>query len=184
MTAKPQSILLIGDPRLRQISAPVTAIDAALKREIEALFATLAQFRQEHGFGRAIAAPQVGIAKRMIAMDLGDGPFMVINPEIAWASSEMFTLWDDCMSLPGVLIKVRRHRSVTVDYVNENFDRAVFKEAPPELAELLQHEIDHLDGVLFSDRMTEDKAVIASAMRDVAAPEPTMPNPATQNPAT
>src|ERR1041385_6937850 len=99
--AKP--ILTEGDERLCRVCTPVDAIDDGLRAEIAALFRTLAWFRRRHGFGRAIAAPQIGVLHRAIAIDLGAGPFVLINPKITWRSEEMFELWDDCFSVPDRL---------------------------------------------------------------------------------
>ena len=156
-------ILTDADPRLREAAAPLAALDDAAVRDAAALCATLADFRRRHGYGRAIAAPQIGIARRMIAIDLGAGPFVVANPEITWRSEETFEVWDDCFSVPDQLARVRRHRSISLDYRDLKFRRRRWERLPPDLAELLQHEIDHLDGVLMTDR-----AVGADAVRPMS----------------
>jgi peptide deformylase len=166
-------ILLEGDERLRRPALPVAALDAQTRREVEGCFATLASFRQRQGFGRALAAPQVGIARRLIAIDLGAGPFAVINPQILWRSAETFELWDDCFSIPDKLVRVRRHRSISLEYRDERMRARRWERLPPDLAELLQHEIDHLDGVLMTDRATgpdpvrpaSERAVLVDAAR-------------------
>jgi len=161
MSAQPRPILLIGDPRLERPSSDVEPGDPALDAEIAALHATLAQFRTDHGYGRAISAPQVGIPKRLIAMNLGNGPLTLINPRISWRSDTTYELWDDCMSLPNVLIKVRRHRSIVVEYSDTEFRPQSIERPSEDVSELLQHEIDHLDGILFTQRMIEIGAVRA-----------------------
>jgi peptide deformylase len=65
---------------------------------------------------RGMSAPQVGVPKRIIALNLGSGTFFIFNPEITDKSSEKFTLWDDCMSLPSVMVRVKRHKSISVRY--------------------------------------------------------------------
>src|SRR5687767_10629582 len=101
MSLPEPEVLLVGDPRLRVVSRPVQdPRDPAFRREAGRLSAMLAAFRSRHGFGRAIAAPQIGVDRRLIAVDLGRGPFLMINPEITFRSPETFTLWDDCMSFP------------------------------------------------------------------------------------
>lgn len=150
-------VLLLGDPRLRVRSAEVEACDA---NELAALAETLAAFRARHGFGRAISAPQIGIAKRFIAVNLGRGTFFVVNPVITWRSGETFTMWDDCMSFPDLLVRVARHESISLEYVDENGARREWREMDRAEAELLQHEIDHLDGVLAVDRALDREALV------------------------
>ena len=146
------NVLLLGDPRLRQRSAEVAGCDA---RAFEALASTLDEFRRTHGFGRAISAPQIGIAQRFIAVNLGQGTFFVVNPVITWRSDETFTMWDDCMSFPDLLVRVERARSLSLDYVDAHGKRKEWRELDQAAAELLQHEIDHLDGILAVDRGKE-----------------------------
>lgn len=150
-------VLLLGDPRLRIRSAEVDRCDAS---ELADLANTLAAFRAKHGFGRAISAPQIGIAKRFIAVNLGAGTFFVVNPVITWRSDETFTMWDDCMSFPDLLVRVRRNESISLEYVDENGARKEWKEMDRAEAELLQHEIDHLDGVLAVDRAVDREALV------------------------
>jgi len=166
----PSLVLPLGDPRLREISAPVT--DASDPAFIDAtrLQATLQAFRAEHGFGRAIAAPQIGILQRFVALDLGQGPFVIINPQITWTSLETFTMWDDCMCFPYLLVRVRRHRSVSVRYLDEQGRPREWNRLDQATSELLQHEIDHLDGVLAVDRALDPASIISRAAFD-ADPE-------------
>jgi threonine dehydratase len=161
--AKP--ILTEGDERLCRVCTPVDAIDDGLRAEIAALFRTLAWFRRRHGFGRAIAAPQIGVLRRAIAIDLGAGPFVLINPQITWRSEEMFELWDDCFSVPDRLVRVRRHKSVSVTYRDAQFRIRHWTALTQDLSELLQHEIDHLDGVLMTDRAVGAEAIRPASQR-------------------
>src|SRR5216684_1373059 len=113
-------ILRLGDPRLRQRSAPVLDfVDPAFMSNQRRLHATLAAFRSANGFGRAISAPQIGVSQRFIAMNLGAGPLLLVNPEIVWTGSETFTMWDDCMSFPTLLVRVQRHQSISVRFSDE-----------------------------------------------------------------
>lgn len=158
-------VLLLGDPRLRERSREVEAFDdPAFVGAREALAGTLAAFRARYGFGRAVAAPQIGVAMRMIAVNLGEGPFVVVNPVVTWRSDETFTMWDDCMSFPGLLVKVARHRSISVEYRDERGERRAWDRMEIAPAELLQHEIDHLDGVLAVDRAVDRDSLV---MREV-----------------
>ncbi|WP_020613981.1 peptide deformylase [Sediminispirochaeta bajacaliforniensis] len=155
------NVLLLGDPRLREKAARVSLPpDTQRCRENEPLQKALEAFRAEKGFGRAIAAPQIGISKRVIALHLEGKTFSIFNPAITSHSEETFLLWDDCMSFPDLLVKVRRYTSISIVYQDalgrehrwENLDRS--------RSELLQHEIDHLDGILAIDRAIDQKSVI------------------------
>jgi len=152
-------ILTDEDPRLRWQAQTVAAMDKDVRSLIDDLTATLLDFRRRAGFGRAIAAPQVGANLRIIAVHLGATPFALINPSIAWRSSETMDVWDDCLSVPNRLVKVRRHRSISVSYQDEHGQARHWEHLPPDLSELLQHEIDHLDGVLMLDRATGEDAI-------------------------
>jgi peptide deformylase len=155
-------ILLVGDPRLRERCSPVEDLAAPdFREECAQLMRALEQFRSEYGFGRAIAAPQVGIMRCMIAMNLGNGPFLLVNPRISNPSPAKFTLWDDCMSFPWLMVRVERHLHIDLDFYTEDGERRAWKSVEPAVSELAQHEIDHLDGVLALDRALDRDAVIA-----------------------
>jgi threonine dehydratase/peptide deformylase len=149
-------ILVLGDARLRARADDVTQVDPG---ELARLAAALAEARARLGFGRAIAAPQIGIARRIIMMNLGAGPFAIVNPEITWRSDEMFDVWDDCLSVPDRLVLVRRHCSISLVFRDGAFRAREWRRLPADLSELLQHEIDHLDGVLMVDRAVDGDAV-------------------------
>lgn len=121
----------------------------------------LEQFRAEYGFGRAIAAPQIGISKRIIAMNLGKGSFLLANAELSHKSTESFALWDDCMSFPWLMVRVRRHLHVDLAYRDEKGNRQSWDKVEQAVSELLQHEVDHLDGVLAIDRALDRDSIIA-----------------------
>jgi peptide deformylase len=164
-SVSPAEILLLGDPRLRERSREVERFDdAELLAACARLDATLEAFRREHGFGRAVSAPQIGVALRLIAVNLGAGTFFVVNPEVTWQSRETMTMWDDCMSFPGLLVRLSRYRSISLDYRDETGARHTWSAASENVSELLQHEIDHLDGVLAVDRALDRDALV---MREV-----------------
>lgn len=150
-------LLLLGDPLLYESCSPVTEAEFPLVAcWVADLHSVMGEIRDKYHFGRAIAAPQLGIMKRLIYMNI-DRPFVFINPEFSFLSEEMFELWDDCMSFPNLLVKVKRHSSVTINYFDENFQPQVW-EMNHALAELLQHEVDHLDGVLCTMRAIDERS--------------------------
>ncbi|HXI47379.1 MAG TPA: peptide deformylase [Steroidobacteraceae bacterium] len=163
-------ILQLGDPRLRLTSAKVAHDDPQLPQDLRDLAAALQSFRKEHRWGRAVAAPQLGIAKRAIVFDIGAGPFFVLNPAVDWLSAETFELWDDCMCMPSIAVKVTRACSLTRSFVDEFMRPTRLDRVSPELSELIQHELDHLDGILLTDRMIPEWGVVARELRGIAQP--------------
>lgn len=150
-------LLLLGDPRLYETCKPVLESERhLLPGWIASLDNVMKEVRQKYGFGRAIAAPQLGIMKRLIYMNISK-PVVFINPELTDLSDEMFELWDDCMSFPNLLVKVRRHQSVCIHYLDENWQPRS-ESLAGDLSELLQHEYDHLNGVLCTMRAIDDKS--------------------------
>lgn len=142
-------ILQLGDPLLRSLSLPVAPAKAGpVLRDLEH---TLAEFRRTHGFGRAISAIQIGAAFRVIFMQVDGARYELINPEFTWRSPEMFELWDDCFSFPNLMVRLQRHCGIRLTYEKHACSREEI-EATGALAELIQHEMDHLDGVLAVDR--------------------------------
>jgi peptide deformylase len=156
-----REILLLGDPQLWRPSEAVTDVRSTETKEIIGdLAATLADFRAGHGFGRAIAAPQIGAHRRILFVNMNDGTFgpaPLINPQIVRSSSEMMELWDDCFSFPDLMVRVRRHIEIEVSFTDEN-GLAQMVTARGDLSELLQHEIDHLDGILATDRAIDERS--------------------------
>lgn len=158
---EPAAILRLGDPRLREVSAPVAEFcDPSFLSSQQRLHATLTAFRRANGFGRAISAPQIGVAQRFIAMNLGTGPLLLVNPEIVWASRETFTMWDDCMSFPSLLVRLQRHQSISVHFWDEHGNPQEWHRLNQATSELLQHEIDHLDGILAVDRALDRDSLV------------------------
>jgi peptide deformylase len=152
-----QDLLLLGDPRLYEVCQPVTYEELPLVKEWTAdLHNVMEEIRAKYNFGRAIAAPQLGIMKRLIYMNI-DKPVVFINPVFENLSEEKFELWDDCMSFPNLLVKVNRHKSLTINYLDENWDPQSWK-MEDDLSELLQHEYDHLDGILCTMRAIDNQS--------------------------
>jgi len=153
-----REIIQLGDPRLRDKSEAVRDPSASeISLLISDLADTLAHSRQTTGYGRGIAAPQIGVASRIIFLGLpGKNPWPLINPEITLKSDERIVVWDACLSFLCIFMKVERHKAIRVRYQDQT-GRWLEIEAgeTDDLSELLQHEIDHLDGILCIDRVTD-----------------------------
>ena len=142
-------ILQLGDPLLRKVSEPAAA--QASNAILDDLRDTLHEFQRTHGFGRGISAVQIGELKRLIYIEIGGRSYCLCNPVYEFRSGGKFAMWDDCFSFPDLLVWLERHESVRVRYEDESGATQVI-EASGAFSELLQHEIDHLDGVLAVDR--------------------------------
>lgn len=150
-------LLLLGDPRLYQVCEPVYKHELPLVSDwVDDMHRVMQQIREHYHFGRAIAAPQLGIMKRLVYMNI-DKPIVFINPGLNDLSEEKYELWDDCMSFPNLLVKVMRYKKITVNYLDEQWQPQVW-EMTDSLAELLQHECDHLDGILCTMRAIDEKS--------------------------
>jgi peptide deformylase len=150
-------LLVLGNPLLYEISEEVESHELPLVREwVRDLHDVMEDIRAKYNFGRAIAAPQLGIMKRLIYMNI-DKPMVFINPKITNKSPEMFEVWDDCMCFPNLFVKVLRHKSIEIEYLDENGEKqiALFEN---DLSELFQHEFDHLEGILCTMRAIDNKS--------------------------
>lgn len=149
-------ILTAPDPALKKISAPVKQVDAGVRKLMDDMLETM---YQAPGIG--LAAPQVGVLKRVIVLDLArEGeepqPLRFANPEVVWVSDDDATYNEGCLSVPEHYADVVRPAACRVRYLDrENKQREIAAEGL--LATCLQHEIDHLDGVLFIDHLTSLK---------------------------
>jgi len=152
-----RDILRLGDSRLYGTSFKIGPNEWPEASRIgEDLKDTMEAFRARHGFGRAIAAPQIGEFRRVIYMDAGK-PTLLINPEIQFTGTETMEIWDDCMCFPGLYVKVRRYTKVQVQYLDKDMQpHSMMLEG--DLAELIQHEYDHLDGILATMRAIDAKS--------------------------
>ena len=152
-----REILLLGNPKLYEVSEPVTEDDLKdLLPVVADLHDTLLEFRKKYGAGRAIAACQIGFGKRLIYM-LIDSPVVFINPVLENRSKEMIEVWDDCMCFPDLLVKVVRHKSCTIRFRDLSFKEHTMR-LEDDLSELLQHEYDHLDGILAVSRAVDGQS--------------------------
>ncbi len=161
-------IIIAPDPRLKKVSVPVEAVDDELRRLMDDMLETMYAAP-----GVGLAAPQVGVLKRVIVLDAGRedagredgsredgaregrraGPLFLANPEITWVSDEKATYEEGCLSLPDHYADVVRPAAIRLRYLDRNNERREL-EAEGLLATCIQHEIDHLDGVLFVDHVS------------------------------
>ena len=144
-------ILKLGDARLLEKSMPVKTEDIpGLIPFIEKMDRLILEFRNKYGRGRAIAAPQIGLMKRIICINTGK-PEVLINPVIEAASDEMMEVWDDCMSFPNLFVRLKRYKRIKISFYDLEMKEHI-RELEDDMSELLQHEYDHLDGVLAISR--------------------------------
>ena len=146
-------ILTAPDPGLKQVSAPVKEVDASVRKLMDDMLETM---YQAPGIG--LAAPQVGVLKRVIVLDIArEGeepqPLCLANPEIVWVSDDDATYNEGCLSVPEHYADVVRPAACRVRYLDQDNKRQEIA-AEGLLATCLQHEIDHLDGILFIDHLT------------------------------
>ena len=155
-------VLQLGDPLLREVSLAVADPAAREIRDlVQDLADTLAHWRATTGYGRAIAAPQIGVLQRVVFLKLPDAePWPFINPEIMERSQEKIIVWDACLSFLSIFMQVERHRQIRLRYQNLQGETLELDAGEDRnLSELLQHEIDHLDGILAIDRVVEVKTI-------------------------
>ena len=150
-------LLVLGNPILYEISEEILPEELPLVENwVKDLHEVMEDIRARYNFGRDIAAPQLGNMKRLIYMNITK-PMVFINPKIINKSKEMFEVWDDCMCFPNLFVKVMRHNTIEIEYLDENWktQNAVFEN---DLSELFQHEFDHLEGILCTMRAIDDKS--------------------------
>ena len=141
------NILKEGDPALREKSKLVSKITPNIIKLIKNMLDTMYDAE-----GVGLAAPQIGVLKRVIVIDVGDGPIVLVNPEIIEGQGEV-TETEGCLSCPGLVGDVKRDKIVKVKGLNEKGEEVVIQ-GEDLLAIALQHEIDHLEGILFIDKAT------------------------------
>ena len=151
-------ILKLGNPLLYKKSQPVRFEELeSLSEQIALLHNLIIECRNIYGFGRGIAAPQIGLMKRIICLHLNGKKYTVINPQLKDFSTDMITLWDDCMSFPNLLVKVKRHRSCRLSYHDEYWEGKKCM-VEDDISELIQHEYDHLEGILATQRAIDNQS--------------------------
>ena|SRR3990167_11033726 len=150
-------ILTAPDPRLHRKAAPVEKVDAPLRKLMDDLLETLYENK-----GIGLASVQAGVSKRVIAVDLGKHPtaspkpLLMANPEITWMSPTLQTTTEACLSVPNFSGNVERPFEIQVSYLDENNKTQNIK-AEGLLADCLQHEIDHLNGILYIQHLSSLK---------------------------
>jgi peptide deformylase len=160
-----REIMLLGNPRLYEKSTIIQKEEMeTVKEAVDDLHDTLMDFRERNGAGRAIAAPQIGIFKRLIYMYI-DRPVVFINPVLRFEDDELMEVLDDCMSFPDLLVKVKRRKRCAIEFKDLDFnDQSMRLEG--DLSELLQHEYDHLDGILAIMRAVDEKALCLKSQKN------------------
>jgi len=157
-----QTVLQLGDSGLREVAKPVeNPAGPEIRALTEDLGDTLAHWRKTTGYGRGIAAPQIGVSLRVIFLRLpGEEPWPIVNPAITERSADKIVVWDACLSFLSIFMQVERHREITVRYQGLSGEWHEIRAGEERnLSELLQHEIDHLDGILAVDRITDMKTM-------------------------
>ncbi len=156
-----------GSPVLRQIASPIFQFDEAFRKTCDRLTYLMYEYD-----GVGLAAPQIGISQRFAVIDVsaeGDKPMLFVNPIFTWKSDEKESDSEGCISIPGIRGMVERHASVTVKAQDINGNEFVIEKATGLLARALQHEIDHLDAVLFVDHLSSSKKqLIAGKLKKMA----------------
>ncbi|MBX6365118.1 MAG: peptide deformylase [Gemmatimonadetes bacterium] len=164
-----REIRILGDPVLRQKAEPLAAVDPETRQLIADMFDTMYD-----ADGVGLAAPQVGVARRVIVVDPRDEnvqPFALVNPVIVELGRELARGEEGCLSIPGVKDIVERPATVVVEALDRE-GAPVHIAAEGLLARVLQHEIDHLDGILFFDRLSPLKRKMLLSRWQKVRPEP------------
>jgi len=159
---KDMKVIYIGNPLLRLVSKKIEVFDEKLREFVEELSKAM---YVEDGVG--LAAPQVGVSKRIFVYDAGEGIRVVINPEFLWKSEETVQMEEGCLSIPGIYADLFRPSSVKLRYqdVEGNFHE---EELSEYAARIVQHEADHLEGVLFVDHLSSAKrALLKSKLNQI-----------------
>lgn len=146
-------IKFVPDPVLRRKARPVSQVDARIQRLLDDMLETMYASQ-----GVGLAAPQVGISQRVIVVDIGEGPIRVVNPRLTLLGDEEELATEGCLSIPGVVGDVWRSLRISVRGLDEQ-GRPLKLQAEGFLARAFQHEVDHLDGVLFVDKASDVRPV-------------------------
>ena len=158
-----QKVLMLGNPMLRESSLSINEFDSQYKQILRDLKDTLKHLQKTKKIGRALSAPQIGHLQKVIYYNLPTKAFAMVNPEIIQKSLELIHVWDTCYSFDAAFfVGIERYKSIKVKYQDENGKEKIehFSES---LSELVQHEVDHLNGILATDYLKDTSEII---MRD------------------
>jgi len=159
-----REILKLGNPKLYEISTDITEADSSrIAGWVTDLHDTLMEYRKIYGAGRAVAAPQIGVQKRLLYM-FDERPYVFINPVLTFPDEEKYELMDDCMSFPGLMVRVSRYRRAEIRYLDAGL-KPQEMHLEGDYSELLQHEYDHLDGILATMRAVDNKSFFLQQMK-------------------
>ena len=164
-------VAIMGDPILRTAAAEVDAFDPDLKMLVRDMVETM-----YHAEGIGLAAPQISISQRVIVVDLRseehpEARLALINPKVVWASTESEKAPEGCLSIPGLEEVIKRSSAIRVEAIGIDGGR-IELEAEGLFARVLQHEIDHLDGILFVDRVSALKRrILMKKWKNIQAEE-------------
>jgi peptide deformylase len=163
-----RTVVYYGDPILRKIAKPVTVFDQELKNLVEEMKVTMMEYD-----GVGLAAPQVGKSIQLVIIDATHGeqpPLVFINPEITYLSKEKEVREEGCLSFPGIHLDISRPSIVSVNAVNENGVAFTIENATELLARAIQHEADHLNGILIIDQVSALKRkMLSGKLKRIAA---------------
>jgi peptide deformylase len=161
-----REILQLGNPALYEPSEPVRREELeTIPAVVRDLHDTVLEFRKRYGYGRAVAAPQIGVNKRLVTMFAEGKSTVFINPVLDDKSGEMVEVWDDCMSFPDLRVRILRHRSCRIRFRGLQWQEEEMR-LEGDLSQLLQHECDHLDGVLAVSRAIDGRSFALSTQNE------------------
>jgi peptide deformylase len=164
-------IIYYGDPILRKKAKPVSVFDGKLKKFVEEMIETMIQ-----NDGVGLAAPQVGISKRIVVIDATKGevpPIVLVNPEFTYLSDNVVEREEGCLSFPDIHLNIKRPEIVSVKAFDETGKEFHIDKAADLLARALQHEIDHLDGLLIIDQVSLlQRKMLSGKLKKISAMAP------------
>ncbi len=153
-------VLMLGNPKLREKSSEVINFEAEFKKNLLDLKDTLIYLQDTQRIGRAIAVPQIDIMKKLIYYQFPHKSFYMVNPKIIWKSEDLIDVWNSCFSFDvAFFVEIQRHKTIKVEYQDDNRN-LVLEDFSNDILELVQHEIDHLHGILATDHLKDLKKII------------------------
>ena len=154
-------ILLLGDPRLKTVSEPIKDFTNELYLIHKAkLLRTFESTKPKYPHCKALSAPQIGINKRMTAITISKKDFILINPEVIKKNDEKTEIWEECMSFPDIVVKIQRYKSIKLRYYDAKGNVNEWDNIEKPYSSIIQHEIDHLNGILAIDRAADANSIV------------------------